>query len=285
MNTLLQDLRYGARMLWKKPGFTLIAIVTLALGIGANTAIFSVVNAVLLRPLPFADPDHLVWVWGNLRNGGNRTSISPLDYLDYRAQTTTFEQFAAMASIPNSANLTGSGEPERLEARAVTGNFFQALGVPPLLGRTFRLENEQPGSEQVVVLSHGLWQRRFGGEASIIGKTLLLDGKKCEVLGVMPANFNFPQGAELWAPLNFALAGMQQRKAHFLRPVGRLKPGMTLAQAQAEMDSIAPRASSERLLFLATGPGTSRDGQHRTALGSAISRVEHAVESAPDAIV
>src|SRR5262249_55293976 len=135
MQTLWQDLRYGARMLLKNPGFTAVAVFTLALGIGTNTAIFSVVNAVLLKPLPFAEPGRLVWVWGNIRNGGNRASVSPLDYLDYRAQNTTFEQFAAAFSVPGYINLTGSGEPERLEARLVTGNFFQALGVNAALGR------------------------------------------------------------------------------------------------------------------------------------------------------
>src|SRR5262249_10265194 len=152
------------RMLLKNPGFTLIAMLTLALGIGTNTAIFSVVNAALLRPLPFGSPDRLVWAWGNIRNGGRRASVSPLDFLDYRAQNTTFEQFAATFTVPTYINLTGNGDPERLEAATVTGNFFQALGVNPALGRAFMLENEKPGADQVVLLSHTLWQRRFGGE-------------------------------------------------------------------------------------------------------------------------
>jgi putative ABC transport system permease protein len=223
----------------------LIAILTLALGIGANTAIFGVVNAVLLQPLPFAEPARLIWVWGNIRDGGNRASVSPLDYLDYRAQNTSFEQFAAMRSVPTFANLTGSGDPERLEARLVSGDFFQALGVSAALGRTILPENEKPGSGQVVVLSHGLWQRRFGGESSIIGKTLTIDGRPYEVLGVMPPSFKFPQNAELWAPMNFELGEMKQRKAHFLRPIGRLKSGVTLAQAQAEMDIIASRLEAQ----------------------------------------
>ncbi|MGH9766200.1 MAG: ABC transporter permease, partial [Blastocatellia bacterium] len=241
-----QDLRYGARMLLKNPGFMAVAVFTLALGIGANVAIFSVVNAVLLQPLPFAEPDRLVWAWGNIRNGGNRASVSPLDYLDYRAQNTTFEQFAATFSIPTFVNLTGGGAPERLEGRVATGNFFQALGVNAALGRTFLPENEKSGNERVVALSHGLWQRRFGGDPSIVGKTLTLDGKKYEVLGVMPPSFKFPQNAELWAPMNFEMAPeMKQRKAHFLRPVGRLKPGVTLAQAQADMDAVARRLEAQ----------------------------------------
>jgi putative ABC transport system permease protein len=245
MQTLWQDLRYGARMLLKNSGFTLIAVLTLALGIGANVAIFSVVNAVLIQPLPFGEPDRLVWAWGNIRNGSNRASVSPPDYLDYRAQNTTFEQFAAMRSVPGYANLTGGGEPERLESRLVTGNFFQAVGVNAALGRTFLPENEKPGSEQVVVLSHGLWQRRFGGEPAIIGATLTLNGKKYEVLGVMPPDFKLPQNAELWAPMNFEPGWMKQRDAHFLHVVGRLKPGVTLAQAQADVDAVASRLEAQ----------------------------------------
>jgi putative ABC transport system permease protein len=246
METMWQDLRYGARMLAKNPGFTLIATLTLALGIGMNTAIFSVVNAVLLRPLPFSEPDRLVWAWGNIRNGGNRASVSPLDFVDYRAQNTTFEQFAATFSIPTYANLTGMGDPERLESSVTTGNFFQTLGVNAALGRTFALENEKAGNDQVVVLSHALWQRRFGGEPSIVGKTLTLDGKKYVVLGVMPPNFKYPQTAEIWAPMSFdILPEMRQRKAHFLRPIGRLKPGVSLRQAQSDMDAVARRMEEQ----------------------------------------
>src|SRR5262245_7071471 len=246
MQNLWQDLRYGARMLLKTPGFTLIAVFTLALGIGANVAIFSVVNAVLIQPLPFAEPDRLVWVWGNIRNGGNRASVSPLDYLDYRAQTTTFEQFATTYSGLAAFNLTGSGDPERLVGAVASGNFFQAMGVGAAMGRAFLPEAEKTGQDQVVVLSHGLWRQRFGGDPSIVGKTLTLDGRKFEVIGVMPPEFDFPQGARLWTPMNFETTeGMQQRKAHFLRPIGRLKPGVTLAQAQTDMDAIARRLEAQ----------------------------------------
>ena len=242
METLLQDIRYGVRSLLKRPGFTVIALIALALGIGANTAIFSLVNAVLLRPLPFAEPDRLVWVWGNIRGGGNRASVAPLDYLDYRKDNTTFEEFAASFSVPVPLNLTGNGEPERLTAAAVTGNYFKALGAPPALGRTFVLENEKTGNDQVTVLSHALWQRRFGGDPAIVNKTLILDGRTCVVIGVMPQDFSFPQATELWVPMNFDISpGMKQRKAHFLRPVGRLKPGVTIAQAQADTDLVAAR--------------------------------------------
>ena len=243
---MFQDLRYGARMLVNNPGFAFVSVLTLALGIGANTAIFSIVNAVLLQPLPFSEPDRLVWVWGNIRNGGNRASTSPLDYLDYRARNTSFEHFAATYSIPAFFNLTGTGDPERLQGQAATGNFFQALGVNAAIGSTFLLENEEPGRDQVVVLSYRLWQRRFGGDPSLIGKTLSLDGRSFEVIGVMPANFNFPRNTELWTPMNFRIApDMMQRKAHFLRPVGRLKPGVTLAQAQADMDAVAANLEAQ----------------------------------------
>jgi putative ABC transport system permease protein len=242
METLIQDIRYGLRSLWKRPGFTAVALITLALGIGANTAIFSLINAVLIRPLPFREPDRLVWSWGNIRNGGNRASVSPLDYLDYRQQNRTFEEFAAMISVPLSANLTGGGEPQRLTAAGVTGNFFQALGVQPALGRTLMLENESTGRDQVAVLSYGLWQKRFGGDPGIINQKIALDGKSFEVLGVMPRDFDFPATTEVWVPLNFdAQPGLKQRKAHFLRPVGRLKAGVSLAQAQADTDAVARR--------------------------------------------
>ncbi len=246
METLLRDIRYGARSLLKRPGFTVIALIALALGIGANTAIFSLVNAVLLRPLPYAEPDRLVWVYGNIRNGGSRASVSPLDFLDYRAQNTSFEQFAASFSGPRPINLTGNGEPERLTGSGVTGNYFDVLGVKPAMGRTFQLENEKTGSDQVTVLSHALWQKRFGGDPDILSKTIMLDGKSCAVLGVMPPDFTGPQTAELWVPMNFDTSpGMKQRKAHFLRPIGKLKPGVTLAQAQADTDVVARRLEEQ----------------------------------------
>jgi len=244
METLLRDIRYGVRSLLKRPGFTAIALVALALGIGANTAIFSLVNAVLLRPLPFAEPDRLVWVWGNIKNGGNRASVSPLDFLDYRQQNHTFEEFAA--SLQLRLNHTGDGEPERLEANGVTGNYFQALGAKPAFGRTFLLENEKPGNDQVAVLSYSFWQKRFAGDPAIINKTITLDGRSFAVLGVMPADFSMPRAADIWVPLNFDIhPGMKQRKAHFLRPIGRLKAGVTMAQAQADTDAIARRLEEQ----------------------------------------
>ena len=241
MDSLIKDIRYGLRSLWKRPGFTLVALIALALGIGANTTIFSLVNAVLVQPLPFPDPDQLVWVWNSTRGGGNRASVAPLEYLDYRAQNKTFEEFAASFTLPNPINLTGSGEPERLTSAAVTGNYFKVLGIKPLLGRTFVLDDEKTGNQHIAVLSNGLWQKRFGGDPNIINKTIVLDGQTSAIVGVMPEGFEFPRNAELWIPMNFDHPGMQQRKAHFLRPIGRLKPGVTLAQAQADTDVVANR--------------------------------------------
>jgi putative ABC transport system permease protein len=244
MDSLIKDIRFGIRSLLKRPGFTAIALVALALGIGANTAIFSLVNAVVLRPLPFPDPDRLVWVWGNIRSGGNRASVSPLDFLDYREQNKTLENLAATVPLP--VNITGNGDPERLNSSAVTGNYFQTFGVTPVLGRGFTLENEKTGQDQVTVLSHDFWQRRFGGDPGIINRTIVLNGKATQVIGVMGRDVSLPQAAELWVPLNFDSGPeMKMRKAHFLRPIGRLKPGVSLTQAQADLDLIAAQLEKQ----------------------------------------
>jgi putative ABC transport system permease protein len=242
MQTLLQDLRYGARMLLKQPVFTLIAVLTLGLGIGANTAIFSLVNAVLLRPLPFAEPERLVWTWGEF-SGGNRASTSPPDFLDYRAQNRSFEELAAMTF--SSFNLTGAGEPERVTGSAVTANFFQALGVKLVQGRGFFPEEERSSPALVAVIGQGLWQRRFGGDPQIIGKTIALDGRNHTVVGVAPDATRVLQEAEIWTPLTFDDPEMKVRRFHFLRAVGRVKQGVTLQQAQADIDAVA--AGLERL--------------------------------------
>ena len=239
IDSLIKDIQYGFRSLIKRPGFTAIALVALTLGIGANTAIFSLVNAVVIQPLPFPESDQLVWVWGNMRNGTNRASVAPGDFLDFRAQNKTFEQFAASFTMPLPVNLTGTGEPERLTASAVTGNYFDTFRITPAFGRGFTLDNEKPGNDQVTILSDALWHKRFGGDPAIINKTIILDGKAFEVIGVMSPEVVFPQTAQLWVPLNFASPEMTQRFAHFLRPVGRLKEGVTLAQAQADTDLIA----------------------------------------------
>ena len=245
MDSLIKDIRYGLRGLVKRPGFTAIALVALALGIGANTAIFSLVNAVVLRPLPFPESERLVWMWGNIRNGGNRASVSPLDFLDYRSQNKTFEHFAASGTLPNAVNITGNGDPERLPASIVTGDYFDAFAITPALGRGFTLDNEKTGQDGVVVLSYAHWQRRFAGDPGIIDKKIILDGKPAQVIGVMGRDVALPQPAELWVPMTFDSPDMQQRKAHFLRPIGRMKPGVTMTQAQADLDVIAAQLEEQ----------------------------------------
>jgi putative ABC transport system permease protein len=235
MRNLWQDLRYGARMLLKQPVFTLIAVITLALGISANTAIFSLVNAVLLRPLPFAGPERLVWTWGEF-SGGNQGSTSPPDFLDYRAQNRSFEELAAMVFY--SFNLTGAGEPDRIVGSMVTANFFQTLGVELVQGRGFLPEEERSGPAQVAIIGQGLWQRRFSGDPQIIGKTITLNGRSHTVVGVAPDATRALQDAEIWTPLNFDDPEMKIRRFHFLRAIGRLKSGVILQQAQADIDSV-----------------------------------------------
>jgi putative ABC transport system permease protein len=246
MDSIIKDLKFAIRGLVKRPGFTAIALLALALGIGANTAIFSLVNAVILRPLPFPEPDRLVWVYGSIRNGANRSSVGPLDFLDYRNQNKTFEQFAASYSMPLPATLTGGGEPERFQASVVSGNYFETFGVAPALGRGFTLANENPGQDQVTVLSYDLWRKRFAGDPSIINKTVVLNGKATEVIGVMGEGVSFPQAADLWLPMNLdADPNDKTRFSRFLRPVGRLKPGVSLVQAQADTDIIAAQIEEQ----------------------------------------
>jgi putative ABC transport system permease protein len=240
MQTLCQDLRYGARMLMKNPGFTLIAVLTLALGISANTAIFSVVNGVLLRRLPYADPDRLVMIWED--PGGNpRNFVNPRNFADWSEQNQSFEQVAAI-NVGN-VNLTGRGEPERLINASVSASFFSILRVNAAHGRVFLPEEDKPGAAGVAVISHGLWVRGFGADPDLIGQSIELNGERVTVLGVMPANFRFPSAAEIWRPLVFTPAQLDNnnRGSHFLSVVGRLKPGVTVHQAQAEMETIYNR--------------------------------------------
>lgn len=243
METLWQDLRYGLRLLWKNRGFTAIALLALALGIGANSAIFTIINAVLLRPLPYERPEQLVWVWGRWAQG-NRASISPPDFLDYRAQAQSLDYFCAMLNNLG-FNITGEGEPERIAGAMVTTDFFRMLGVKPALGRDFLSEEEKVANSQVVIISHGLWQRRYGGRPDIVGKQLTLDGKDVTVVGIMPASFRYFGQVDMWRPMTFETPNMQVRKAHFLRPIARLKAGVTITEAQAEIETIASRLSAQ----------------------------------------
>lgn len=242
---LLHDLRYAARMQRKNPAFTIIAVIALALGIGANTAIFSVVNTVLLRPLPYKDPERLVMVWeDDSRHGYPRDTPAAANFVDWRDQNQVFEGMAAVADT--SFNLTGAGDPERLEGRRVSANLFPLLGVEPQIGRVFTAAEDQPGSQRVVLLSYGLWQRRFGGDPNIVGKPLTLNGESHIVVGVMPARFQFPSSDdEAWVPIAFTQQEAANRGRHYLQVLARLKPGVTLAQAQTEMSTIATRLQQQ----------------------------------------
>ena len=245
LGDLKQDIRYGVRMLWKNKAFTAIAVVALALGIGANSAIFSVVNTVLLRPLPYRDPDRLVTVWeDNSKVGYPHDTPAPANYVDWRDQNQVFEGMAATADT--SLNLTGAGEPERFDGKRVSANFFSLLGVDPQLGRGFLPEEDVAGANHVVVLSHGLWQRRFGSDPGIVGKSITLNGEAYTVIGVMPAGFQFlSEDVSMWVPIAFTPQQAAQRQSHYLKIVARLKPGVTLERAQSEMSTIAARLQQQ----------------------------------------
>ena len=245
LTDLLHDLRYAVRMQLKNPAFTIIAIIALALGIGANTAIFSVVNTVLLRPLPYKDPERLVMVWeDSSRHGYPRDTPAAANFVDWRDQNQVFEGMAAIADT--SFNLTGSGEPERLEGRRVSANLFPLLGVEPQIGRVFDAGEDQPGAHRVILLSYALWQRRFGGDPNIVGQSLTINGDSHVVVGVMPARFQFPTGDdEAWVPIAFTPQEATNRNRHYLQVVGRLKPGVSLEQAQTEMSTIATRLQQQ----------------------------------------
>jgi len=244
MSILLQDLKFALRTLAKSPGFTLVAILTLALGIGANTAIFSVVNAVLLRPLPFKNPSRLIWSWGKcpLCDGG---AVSPADFQDYRAQNHSFDSYGAMAVGDSLFNLTGDEKPIQIKGSMITAGFFDALGIQPRYGRVFNESDEKTTDPGVVILSHHLWQDRFGGDPNVIGKSVSLDGKSRTVVGVLSTDIPLLTQADLWFPAPFLNPGMQSRRSHFLRPIGLLQPGVTISQAQSELDAIAARLAAQ----------------------------------------
>jgi putative ABC transport system permease protein len=254
METLIKDIRYGVRGLLKRPGFTAIALITLALGIGANTAIFSVVNAVLLRPLPFRDPDNLVIVWEDATFAGfPRNTPAPANYVDWKTQNQSFADMTA--SHETSFNLTGDGEPERVSAYSVNYNFFPLFGVQPLLGRNFSAEEDRPGANKVAVLSYSLWQSRYGGDRQIINRDIQLNGEKHTVIGVMPANFQFFESdVRLWVPLALDQEDLANRGGHYLKVVARLKPGVSIAQAQADMNAVMHRIAVDH-------PGETMEGK------------------------
>ncbi|HSB12434.1 MAG TPA: ABC transporter permease [Blastocatellia bacterium] len=246
MANLGQDLRFAIRLLLKNPGFSAVAILALALGIGANTAIFSVVDAVLFRPLPFAHPDRLVAVWErDLKKGGDHESVMAGNYLDWRNRSQVFEQMAAHAG--GSVNLTGMAEPERIRAARVSAGLFQLLGVQPEAGRLFLNDEDQPGHPRVVVISNHLWKGRFGGDPEVVGRSITLNNQDYEVVGVMPAEFQLPlnEDSEVWTPLVFTPEELTLRNSHYLKVVGRLKPGASMDQASSEMATIASQLERE----------------------------------------
>jgi hypothetical protein len=251
-----KDVRYGVRMLWKNPGFTCAVVLTLALGIGANTAIFSVVNAVLLKQLPFPHPERITMIWdGNPSlNLGNDLPPETLDLPEWRSQAKSFEQLAAFR--PRPADISERGDPERVDSVDVTANLFSVLGIQPMYGRSFAVEEEKPGNDKVAVISHRLWLGRFGGNTNVLGQFITVNRERRRVIGIMAPEFTFPRGAwfdlssrpEIWMPLaeraNYWYHSEDNIK-HDYAVIGRLKVGIPITQAQAEMDAIAARQALE----------------------------------------
>jgi putative ABC transport system permease protein len=237
---MFADFKYALRMLIKAPAFTAIAVLTLALGIGANSAIFSVVNPLLLKPLPFDQLNRLVVLRESLPNQGlDEAGVSPADLNDWRAQSTAFKELAAYRI--RDIVITGKGEPELLRGCFVSADFFPALQTNSLKGRALRSDEDQPGRDQVAVLGYGLWQRRFGGDSSVLGATVTLDNRAVTVVGIMPPDFDFPYDTELWMPLALTPQEMSERSKRNLQVLGRPKGGVTVAQVQAQMLAIAKR--------------------------------------------
>jgi putative ABC transport system permease protein len=241
MNNILKDIRYGIRSLGKHPGFTAVAVITLALGIGANTAIFSVVNAVLLRPLPFDDPERIVWVWDTQPQLATTPTSLP-DFLGWKEQNKSFDHLAAF--IRGNMFLDAGAGTTDTRVGLVTPELFSVFHVSPILGRTFTHEETLPGRFRVAVLSHSMWQNRFGSDPNVLGRTIQLSGAAYTIIGVMAAGFSYPDRAELWRPLPIDPAKLDPGP-HYLHVVGRLKPEVTLAQAQADMSTIAARLSQQ----------------------------------------
>ena len=238
VHAVLQDLRLGARVLRKNPGFTTIAMITLALGIGANTAIFSVVNAILLRPLPYAKPTQLVRLWESEPSWGYfRNVVNPFNFMDWRDNAKSFQSMAAIQV--SMTNLNAQGQPIAVQGMQVSPEFFSVLETPPILGRTFTADDGIAGHDKVVILSYALWQEQFGGERGVIGQKMEVDGVPCTVIGVMPRDFSFPNvKAEVWGPLTLARTD-DWKDGRYLTVVARLKPGVTLEQAQQDMERVA----------------------------------------------
>ncbi|HWP43881.1 MAG TPA: ABC transporter permease, partial [Blastocatellia bacterium] len=254
METLLQDFRYAIRVLIKGRGVTLTALLAMALGIGANTAIFSAVNAVLLRPLPYAEPDSLVMLWQNnpdVQIGFDLLPSSAANFVDWRDQNRVFESISIIDTAQFA--LTGLGTPERVGGAQVSHTFFDLMGVQAVLGRTFLAEEDRPGANQVAVISHGCWQRRFGGDPNVIGRQMSLDGLSYTIVGVMPRGFEFPRQldlpsyfripplTELWTPIGLTGEQVNNRTSFNKAVIARLRPGVSIEQAQEDLNAIASR--------------------------------------------
>lgn len=245
MGILWQDLRYGFRMLIKNPGFTLVAVLAIALGIGANTTMFSTVNALLLRPFSFDHQDRLMMIWERVPEAGfRRGSVAPGNFADWRDQSRSFDAVAAVHK--RAFNLTEGDHPERVSGARVSPEFFAALSVKPMRGRVFTNEEGQMGREQVALVKESLWERRYASDPNLVGRQIMVDGRSFTVVGILPKDFNFPvNGSELWTPLAFDAKEQGQRAGHYLEVVARLKTGVTREQAQSELESIAQRAEQQ----------------------------------------
>ena len=244
MENLVSDVRYALRSLLRRPAFTIIAVLTLAIGIGANTAIFSAIHSLLLKPLPFPELDRVVAIWDKLPSRGvKHNEVTMANYLDLRSQTQSFEQLALYRWW--NANLTGIDPPERIQGFLVTANYLDAIGMKPILGRNFFAEENQPGKDAVAIITHSLWQRRFGGDPNILNKTVTINSIVRTIVGVMPEHFNFPKGAEIYAPLPLTPELMKSRGNHSYYVIGRLKPGASIESSQAEIDNIMARLEQQ----------------------------------------
>jgi len=242
MKTLLNDVRFAVRQMAKRPGFTLVVVLTMALGIGANAAIFSVLDAVLLRPLPYPEPQRLIKVWSRFTGIGmanDQNWVSPPEFRDYQQLNQSFSDWAAIE--PGTLNLGVKGSPVRVVGAAVSPSLFGMLDARPMLGRAFLPEEAQPGREKEVILSYGLWRRVLNGNPGVVGGTLDIDGEPMTVIGVMPEGFSYPADTEIWGPLAFSPDDLSEnsRGGHGLEVLGRIKPGLTLTQVQGDMDRVA----------------------------------------------
>jgi putative ABC transport system permease protein len=243
LEQLGQDLRYGARLLRRSPAFSIVAVLTLALGIGANTAIFSVVNAVLLRPLPFPEPDRLVRIYESSPKGNQRNVVNPLNFLNWRERTRSFQQMAAMHGWDS--NITGEGEPLAVAGMRVSPQFFSILRVSPSMGRGFIPEEEIEGRDTSVIFSYAFWQSHYGGDRNILGRKIMLNGNPTNVVGILPPDFHFPRWkADLYVPMPLE-RGEARQEGRYLSTIARLKPGVSLAQAQQDLAAVAKQLSHE----------------------------------------